>query len=87
MSNYEVLVKDGPSEATLAHATDRRAPVVFRVDEGMLEAHLDAVEALPVEAGLAITGSIVSGPYQGHTFVGSYDGKSRRGCFKLESAS
>jgi hypothetical protein len=46
MSNYEVLEKDGPSEATLAHATDRRGPVVFRVEEGVLEARLDAVEGL-----------------------------------------
>jgi len=78
MSNYEVLVKDGPSEATLAHATDGRVPVVFRVDEGVLEAHLDGVEDLRDEVGLAISGSIVSGPYQGQTFVGSYDGKKRR---------
>jgi hypothetical protein len=27
----------------------------------------------------------VSGPYQGHTFVGSYDTHTRRGCLKLES--
>lgn len=85
MSNYEVLVKDGPSEATLAHATDKHAPVVFRVDEGTLEVHLDGVEDLRDEAGLAIRGSIVSGPYQGHTFVGSYDTHTRRGCLKLES--
>jgi hypothetical protein len=85
MSNYEVIVKDGPSEATLVHATDGRAPVVFRVDEGVLEARLDAVEDLRDEAGLAISGSIVSGPYQGQTFVGSYDAKRRRGCLKLQS--
>jgi hypothetical protein len=32
----KVLVNDGPSLATLAHATDRRCPVVFRVDEGSI---------------------------------------------------
>jgi hypothetical protein len=85
MSNYEVLVKDGPSEAALAHAIDRHAPVVFRVEEGVREVRLDALEGLRDDAGLAIRGSIVSGPYQGHTFVGSYDGKRRRGCLKLES--
>ena len=84
MSNYEALVKDGPSEATLAHALDKRAPVVFLVDEGVLEARLDAVEELRDEAGLAISSSIVSGPYRGETFVGSYDGTWRRGCLKLE---
>jgi hypothetical protein len=85
MSNYEVLVKDGPSEAVLAHTAQEHAPVVFCVDEGVLEARLDAVEDLRDEAGLAIRGSLVSGPFQGHTFVGYYDGKGRRGCLKLES--
>jgi len=86
MSNYEVLVKDGPSEGALAHVIDRQAPVVLRVEEGVLEVRLDALEGLREDAGLAIRGSIVSGPFQGHTFVGSYDGNRRRGCLKLECA-
>ena len=61
MSNYEVLVKNGPSEAALAHAIDRHTPVVFRVEEGVLEVRLDALEGLRDDAGLAIRGSIVSG--------------------------
>ena len=75
MSNYEVLVKNGPSEAALAHAMDRHTPVVFRVEEGVLEVRLDALEGLRDDAGLAIRGSIVSGPYQGHSSVGLTTGR------------
>jgi hypothetical protein len=85
MSNYEVLVKDGPSEAALAHAIEKHASVIFGGEEGALEARLNGVEDLREEAGLAIRSSILCGPFQGHTFIGSYDGKRRRGCLKLES--
>src|SRR5262245_33077021 len=84
MSNYEVLVKDGPSEAALVRAIEKHVPVMFRTDEGVLDARLAAVEDRRDEAGLALRGGIVSGPFQGHTFVGSYDGRGRRGCLKLE---
>src|SRR5262245_58370582 len=40
MSNYEVLVKDGPSEAALAHATEKHAPVISGAEEGVLETRL-----------------------------------------------
>ena len=70
MSNYEVLVKNGPSEVTLAHAAETHVSVVLRVDEGALEVRLDAAEGLRDEVGLAIRGRILSDPFRGHTFVG-----------------
>jgi hypothetical protein len=84
MSNYEVLVKNGPSEVTLAHAAATHDPVVLRVDEGALEVRLDGAEGLRDGVGLVIRGRILSGPFRGHAFVGSYDGRRRRGCLKLE---
>jgi len=78
-------VKDGPSEAAVADATEKHAPVIFCAEGSVLEARRDAVEDLSIEAGLTIRGSILSGPFEGHTFIGFCDGKGRRGCLKLES--
>jgi hypothetical protein len=89
MSIYQVGVINGPSHAALQAAV--RAPdhqyVAFATDEGSFEAQIDACEDLGGNAaGVALRGQVASGPYQGRSFIGTYDPATHKGSLNLASA-
>ena len=86
MSNYEVLVSEGPGETDLLRSVVSRGQhrlVSFRTDEGVIEASIDAEQDLEDAAGVVIRGNIASGPFKGRPFIGTYDPGTHRGCLKL----
>ena len=91
MSIYSVGVVTGPSKAALQAAVGNRSEhqhVAFATDEGSFEAHVDACEDLGGNApGVAIRGHIASGPYQGRSFIGTYDPGTHKGSLNLSTAS
>jgi hypothetical protein len=76
---------NGPLRAALQVAANQ--PVWFDTEEGRIEAHLDACEDLGEKAvGVTIRGCIASGPYQGRSFIGTYDPISHTGSLNLSSS-
>ena len=90
MSIYQVGVVNGPSEAALQAAVGNgreHQHVAFATDEGSFEAHIDACEDLGGNApGVVIRGHIASGPYQGRSFIGTYDPATHKGNLNLAAA-
>jgi hypothetical protein len=57
-----------------AVSKSREHHVAFATDAGSFDAHIDACEGLGSNAtGFALRGPIASGPYQGRSFIGTYD--------------
>ena len=90
MSIYSVGVVNGPSKAALQTAVGNSREhqhVAFATDEGSFEAHVDACEDLGGNApGVVIRGHIASGPYQGRSFIGTYDPGTHTGSLNLSTA-
>jgi hypothetical protein len=85
MSIYMLGVIDGPSLAALQGSISR-AHVSFDTDEGRFEAHIHVCDMLPDDAGVAVQGNITSGPYEGRSFVGTYDPHTHKGRLNLAAA-
>ena len=90
MSIYSVGVTSGPSKAVLQAAVCNSRDhqhVAFVTDEGSFEVHVDACEDLGGNApGVVIRGHIASGPYQGRSFIGTYDPGTHKGSLNLSAA-
>jgi len=90
MSIYSVGVINGPSKTALQSAVNNSREhqhVAFATDEGSFEAHMDACEELGGNApGVVIRGHIASGPYQGRSFIGTYDPGTHKGSLNLSAA-
>ncbi len=90
MSIYSVGVINGPTKAALQAAVSNSREhqhVAFATDEGSFEAHMDACEELGGNApGVVIRGHIASGPYQGRSFIGTYDPGTHKGSLNLSAA-
>ena len=90
MSIYSVGVTSGPSKAALQAAVCNSRDhqhVAFVTDEGSFEVHVDACEDLGANApGVVIRGHIASGPYQGRSFIGTYDPSTHKGGLNLSAA-
>ena len=86
MSIFELSITDGPRRAALRTAANSQ-PVWFNTEEGRIKAHLDACEDLSDKTvGVSIRGYIASGPYQGRSFIGTYDPTSHTGSLNLSSS-
>jgi hypothetical protein len=86
MSNYEVIVSDGPDMDELTRASSvPRMQVSFHTDEGILSASVEAMQELDDQPAILIRGRIAGGLYEDRIFIGSYDPQSRRGSLQLES--
>jgi hypothetical protein len=60
--------------------------VWFDTEEGRIEAHLDACEDLnDREIGVTIRGRIAAGPYEGRSFIGTYDPATHTGSLNLSA--
>jgi hypothetical protein len=91
MSIYQLGIIKGPPKAALlaAMANDREHKhVAFETDEGSFEAHIDGCDDLGGNAlGVAIRGHIVSGCYQGRSFIGTYDPDTDKGSLNISFAA
>jgi hypothetical protein len=91
MPIYQVGVINGPSKAALQSAVGNNREhehVAFATDEVSLEAHLDACEDLGGNApGVVIRGRVASGPYEGRSFIGTYDPGTHKGSLNLSAAA
>ena len=87
MSIYSVGVINGPSRAALQAAAGPNHHLAFATDEGTFEAHVDACEDLDGAAGVVISGHVTSGPYEGRSFIGTYDPSTHKGSLNLSAAA
>jgi hypothetical protein len=86
MSDFELRITNGPLRPALK-ASAKPQRVWFDTEKGRVETHLDACEDLSDKAvGVTIRGHIASGPYQGRSFVGTYDPKSHMGTLNLSGS-
>jgi hypothetical protein len=83
MSIFELGITNGPLRAALKASAEPQR-VWFDTEEGRVEAHLDACEELSDKSiGVTIRGHIASGPYQGRSFIGTYDPRNHKGTLNL----
>jgi hypothetical protein len=90
MTSNNLDVRNGPDKADLLRAVanpDQHLHVAFDTPEGLVEAHIDAVE----EGGddgltFSLRGHLTSGNLRGALFSGVYDGTSGTGRLLLKRA-
>lgn len=82
---FELGITNGPLRPALRPAAEPQR-VWFDTEEGRVEVQVDACEDLTDKTvGVAIRGHIASGPYQGRSFIGTYDPASHTGSLNLST--
>lgn len=91
MSIYQLGIIKGPPRAVLLAAMGNareHKQVAFDTDEGSFEAQIDGCDDLGGNApGVAVRGRIVSGSYQGRSFIGTYDPETKKGSLNISFAA
>jgi hypothetical protein len=89
MPTTRISVTSGPSKADLLRAAtnaDDDLHALFGTPEGMIEAHIDAIEEIGVDGvDFTVWGHLASTDLRGAVFTGFYNCEARRGRLALKT--
>jgi len=91
MPTTRIPVTSGPSKADLLRAAadpDAHLHAFFGTPDGMIEAHIEAIEEIGVDGvDFTVWGHLTSTDLRGAVFTGVYNCEARTGRFALKSVS
>lgn len=89
MPDKHVQVIDGPDKPALLWAVSypEREEVVFKLEEGALQARLSCIEECDDGFSFDLEGEVIAGPDDGRPFRASYSVTDRRGLLTIIGGS
>ena len=89
MPTVRIPVTSGPSKADLLRAAanpDHQLHALFGTPDGMIEAHIDAIEEIGVDGvDFTVWGHLASTDLRGAVFTGVYNCEARTGRLALKT--